>query len=255
VKNEIEVLKQVVKEAGAEILKLQKTGFTISIKANKDIVTKADLLANEIIKRGLMSAFPGYGWLSEECVDDATRLTQQKIWIVDPIDGTKEFTHGMPEYAISVALVERGAPICAVVFNPAANQFFHAIKGQGAWLNDKQIHCRGASALPMVLLASRSEFARGEWDKYQTMCQVIQMGSIAYKLALVAAGQAEGTFSLGPKSEWDIAAGALLVTEAGGCVTTKKKESIYFNRHNVLVDSIVASSKDSNEQIFSLITA
>lgn len=251
--NEVRVLLQAMEEAGEAIVKLQQTGFSVSRKSNNEILTQADLLANTILKTHLTTSFPDYGWLSEESIDDADRLTCQRVWVVDPIDGTIEYAHGLPEYAISVALVENGIPIVSSVFNPATGEFYHAIKGQGAWQGKDKIQCTNIEDKNFILLASRSEYKRGEWDKYQQHHQVKQVGSIAYKLALIAAGKAQATFSLGPKNEWDIAAGVLLVQEAGGIVTDKRRINFIFNQKNVLVDGIVASAANINNQIFSMI--
>lgn len=251
-KCETQVLLQAVQEAGAAIQALQTSNLKITKKANNDIVTQGDLLANDILKSHLNQAFPTVGWLSEESVDDLSRLACERVWIVDPIDGTREFANGTPEYAVSVALVENGAPILAAVFNPATNELFHAIKGQGAWLGDKKLQCC-AHANDLLLLASRSEYKRGEWEVFEQYHQVKQVGSIAYKLALIAAGCAHATFSLGPKNEWDIAAGVLLVAEAGGIATNQCQEKIIFNQQNTLVNGVVASAHSVNEAIFTLI--
>ncbi|RDI48687.1 3'(2'),5'-bisphosphate nucleotidase CysQ [Aquicella lusitana] len=250
--NELKALREAVLEAGEAILGLQKTGFTVAKKANNDIVTKADLLANEILKTQLCGQFPAIGWLSEESVDDSSRLECERVWVVDPIDGTKEYAYGIPEYAISVALVEKGKPVLSAVFNPATNEFFHAIKNEGAWLNNQKIVCTpDVTSNPFLLLASRSEYKRGEWERFQQH-QIKQVGSIAYKLALIAAGQGDATWSLGPKNEWDIAAGVLLVQEAQGRVTDKKKGEFIFNRHEVKVDGIIAAAATAYERIFAL---
>lgn len=247
-------LLQAVQEAGKAILDLQQSGFSVTRKANNDLLTQADLLANDILKNHLTSQFPAYGWLSEESVDDSTRLACDRVWVVDPIDGTKEYALGIPEYAISVALVEKGMPILACVFNPASKELFHAVKGKGAWLNGKRIYCNQSTSDNLLLLASRSEYDRGEWDDFKKLHQIKIVGSIAYKLALIAAGYAHATFSLGPKNEWDIAAGVLLVLEAGGRVTDQQKHLFVFNQASVLVKGIVASSAQVNEQIFQMIT-
>ena len=253
--NEIQVLLDSIQAAGAAILDVRKSGFSVSTKSNNDIVTKADLLANDILKSQLTSAFPGYGWLSEESVDDNERLACERVWVVDPIDGTREFATHIPEYAVSVALVERGAPVLAAIFNPATDELFHAAKGLGAFLNKTKIFCQETSVDDILLLASRSEYKRGEWNKFQLVHKVKQVGSIAYKLALIAAGHAQATFSLGPKNEWDIAAGTLLVTEAGGVVSDKQKELLMFNRSQVKVNGVVATTSGSNNQIFNLINS
>lgn len=252
--NELQILVSAMRDAGRQILTMQNAGVVVGKKSNNDIVTQADLLANDILKHQLTKHFPDYGWLSEESVDDAQRLTRGKTWVVDPIDGTKEYAAGMPEYAVSVALVENGRPILASVYNPATEEFFYASKNGGTWLNDKRVYCADVnSSKEILILASRSEYARGEWDEIARHYQVQQIGSIAYKLALVAGGKAHATFSLGPKSEWDVAAGVLLVTEAGGIATSAHEQEMLFNREQVLVDGIVATEKNINKEIFDLI--
>lgn len=249
---EMNSLLAAVQEAGAAILSLQKTGLDVSRKANNDIVTQADIVADNILKAHLLQAFPADGWLSEESVDDVRRLTSERVWVVDPIDGTREYASGIPEYAVSLALVTNGQPIAAAVFNPATNELFHASKGEGAWLGRKKIACATATQ-DFLLLASRSEYKRGEWAKYERAHKVKQVGSIAYKLGLIAAGQGDATFSLGPKNEWDIAAGVLLVQEAGGVVTDKERHTLVFNREDVKVNGIVATTQSINEQVFAMI--
>ena len=253
--NETKVLLQAMRSAGNAILQLQRTGFTVEKKANNDLVTQADLVANDMITAFISEHFPEDGWLSEESKDHPARLAKKRVWVIDPIDGTIEFAKGLPEYAISVALVEEGAPIVAAVFNPATDEMFHAVKSEGAWLNDVRIHCDDGSPKQLVLLASRSEYKRGEWQIYEKHHHVQQIGSIAYKLALLAAGRAHATFSLGPKNEWDIAAGVLLVTEAGGRVSDKHRQTLLFNQPNVLQNSIVASAASCHERIFALLGA
>lgn len=252
-KKELDVLLKTIRIAGDTILSVQSAGFAVGVKDNKDIVTSADLAADNILKEALQSIFPEDGWLSEETKDDPKRLNCQRVWIVDPIDGTREFATGIPEYAVSVALVANGQPVLAAVFNPATNELFHAVKGQGAWLNDQQIHCSTGVPNKLTLLASRSEYKRGEWDRFAQQHDVKIVGSIAYKLALVAAGKAHATFSLGPKSEWDVAAGVLIVSEAGGIVSNQHKESLIFNQPNILLKGIVAASADADNAVFALI--
>ena len=248
------VLLAAMQDAGKVVLELQRSSIEIKNKANNDIVTEADLRANEILKNALLGTFPNDGWLSEETVDDADRLTHHRVWIVDPIDGTREYAARIPEYAISVALVENGVPILAAVFNPATNELFHAVKDGGAWLGDSRLSCLLPQTATMQLLASRSEYKRGEWAKFEQTCSVTQVGSIAYKLALLAAGRAHATFSLGPKSEWDIAAGVLLVLEAGGEVTDKDRQPFVFNNKNIRVNGVVATAAQLSDKIFALIS-
>jgi myo-inositol-1(or 4)-monophosphatase len=257
-KNKRRLLRQLllaVKEAGEGVLKLQTHDLALSRKANNDIVTQADLMANDILNKHLAGVCSGYGWLSEETQDNRERLNKRYVWIVDPIDGTKEYVDAIPEYAISVALIERGSPLLAAVMNPATQELFYAMKDHGAYLGNKKISCKNEHAAhdKLVLLASRSEFHRGEWKKFEKLHIIRPVGSIAYKMALVAAGLADATFSLGPKNEWDIAAGALLVTEAGGSVCDKHQKAIQFNSGCVRVDGIIASCALAERRVFSLI--
>lgn len=238
---ELEVLLLAVAEAGKAIADMRKKGVEISHKANHDILTEADLHADNILKSTLMANFPDYGWLSEESAGDVNRLTARRVWVIDPIDGTKEYAAGIPEYAVSAALVENGKPVLACVYNPETNEMFSAMKGKGARLNNIEIRCKSECSEKLTLLASNSEVKRGEWDQFADQ-DIKSIGSIAYKLALIAAGRADATFSLGPKSEWDIAAGVLLVSEAGGVVFDKSRKEFCFNQENIRVNGIIASS-------------
>lgn len=249
---ECDVLLQAVRQAGQSILDIQQIGYSISRKENEDVLTEADLSANQILKNSLTENFPDYGWLSEENIDDESRWRCSRVWIIDPIDGTREFIAEVPEFTVSAALVEKGEPILACVFNPSRDELFHAVKGGGVFLNQRAVHCRDAVEKPLELLASRSEFRRGEWGKFKDQ-RVRPVGSIAYKLALLAAGEADATFSLGPKNEWDIAAGVLLVTEAGGIAKNRRGESFRFNQHNTRVDGIVAATLKAEKAVWELI--
>jgi myo-inositol-1(or 4)-monophosphatase len=242
-KQNLEVVKKYVYQAGQAIFQMAAEGFETAYKANEDPVTTADLKADSILREGLTKDFPGTGWLSEETRDDYSRLDKELVWVVDPIDGTKEFVSGIPEYAVSVALVEYGLPVLAVVYNPATEELFAAANGQGAWLNGEAINAEHTLAAKPVLLASRSEIRRGEFEPFEPFAEIRPCGSIAYKLALVAAGIADATFSLGPKNEWDIAAGVLLVSESGGNVTNRSGAPFTFNQRSTLVDGIVATTK------------
>ncbi|HEU5280857.1 MAG TPA: 3'(2'),5'-bisphosphate nucleotidase CysQ [Gammaproteobacteria bacterium] len=249
---ELAVLLQALTAAGEAVLSVRSRGFTVKEKANADVLTEADLAADQILKNALLGAFPEDGWLSEETEDNAERLNKSRVWIVDPIDGTREFIEGIPEYAVSVALVQHGVPVLAGVYHPETKACFHAVKGEGAYRNGVRLHCRASAEPPYVLLASRSEFKRGEWVPFASQTVKV-IGSIAYKLALVAAGEADATFSLGPKSEWDIAAGVLLVTEAGGYAGTCEGSPYVFNQANCRVKNIAACSEVFKTELLELL--
>lgn len=251
---ELTTLLSAIKLAGHTIQDMQTRKLEVQVKSNHDICTLADLKANEILQETILGAFPEDGWLSEETKDDLKRLTKERVWIVDPIDGTREFVGGLNEYAVSVALVIQGHPVVAAVYNPSTEELFYAKAGSGAWKNNVPIKCLLSNNFPLVL-ASRSEYRRGEWEIFIDQFEIKPIGSIAYKLALVADGSASATFSLGPKNEWDIAAGVLLVSEAGGWVGDRDFQPFVFNQRNSLVSGIIACSQPSLKAIRDAIQA
>lgn len=237
------ILISAVRAAGKAILSLSgKNNITLK-NINHSPLTTADIQANQILKKQLLEHFPEYGWLSEETDDNSIRLSKKRVWIVDPLDGTKEYINNIPEFAVSVALVEDGIPIISTIFNPVTEDFFYASKGSGAWLNNKRIYCDHPFSHQVDVLASRSEMNTGNWQRFTDRFNVRPMGSIAYKLALIAAGKAHATFSLQGRSEWDIAAGVLLVQEAGGIVHDLSGKSFMFNQSNTRINGIIACSK------------
>ena len=250
---ELEILSKAAKKASYELQALVEEGFERTFKKNDDPVTTGDLLVNSILQEELLSNFPDIAVLSEETKDDHKRLEKDKVWIIDPIDGTKEFVEQIPDYSISVALVENGVSKVGLVLNPMKNELYTAVKGKGAFLNNEPIQVKSVLNDKLIFLASRSEIKRGEWDIFEEEAEVIPTGSIAYKLALVAAGKADATFSLGPKNEWDVASGCLLIEEAGGIASDTYGQSFIFNQKNTLVNSIVGTSKVASKKVFELI--
>ena len=218
--------------------------FTIGSKGRNNPVTSADLEANRAIAGLLRDAFPAYGWLSEETEDDQTRLQCARVWIVDPLDGTKEFITGVPEFSIAIALAEHGEPILGVTYNPVRREMFWAARGLGCHLNRRRVRVSRTRTLRRAtVLASRSETARGEWQVFHGQVKVSPTGSVAYKLAMVAAGIGDATFTRLPKNEWDIAAGTALILEAGGCVTGLDGEPVKLNQPNVRLPGLIASNR------------
>jgi myo-inositol-1(or 4)-monophosphatase len=239
----LELAREAALEAGRLVMSYYKDSYEVREKAANNPVTTADLEADRTLKRILLEGAPGSGWLSEETADSPGRLALEEVWVVDPIDGTKEFILGIPEFAISVGLAVRGEIVAGVVYNPAREELFLAERGAGARLNGAPIRVAELQTLAGARLdASRSECRRGEFDAYAGAFQVREVGSIAYKLARVAAGMSDVTWSLGPKNEWDIAAGVLLVEEAGGRATAPDGEAFRFNQAKTKVKGILAAS-------------
>ena len=157
-------------------------------KAGLDPVTEADKAVDAALRKELLR--PGEGWLSEESVDDLSRLERDRVWIVDPLDGTREFVAGIPEFCVSVALVDRGIPTVAGIYNPATQETFLGSMESGLTYNGQPVQSSRRPKLEgATILASRSEIKRGEWKRFDNApFKVEPMGSVAYKLALVAAG-------------------------------------------------------------------
>ncbi len=241
---ELALAKKAARAAG-EILRgyWRRGGYEIGSKGHDNPVTAADLEADRAIKNLLRDPFPGYGWLSEETADNDDRLECRRVWIVDPLDGTKEFIKGIPEFAVAIALVEDGVPVLGVTYNPVRREMYWAARGVGCHLNTRRVRVTRKRTLKRAtVLASRSETARGEWHGFRGMLKVSPTGSVAYKLAMVAAGKADATFTRSPKSEWDIASGAALVAEAGGTITDIKGREIRFNQRNVKLEGLIADN-------------
>jgi myo-inositol-1(or 4)-monophosphatase len=223
-------------------------------KSGDDPVTAADHAVDAVLRKNLLR--DGEGWLSEETVDDPTRLEKSRVWVVDPLDGTREFVAGIPEFCVSIAMVENGVPIAGGICNPATNETFIGSLESGVTYNgqpakpSQRTSLHGAS-----VLASRSETKRGEWDAFKgSELNVISMGSVAYKLARVAAGLADVTFTLTPKNEWDVAAGAALVIAAGGHVQTLENTPLRCNRRDPLLSGLIACGPSLRDELVLLLS-
>jgi len=245
-------------EAGILIMNYYKTDYEIRDKGYHNPVTTADHAADSRLKEILMVARPNYGWLSEETVDSPERLSKDRVWVVDPLDGTKEFIEGVPNFVVSIALVENGDPIVGVLYNPVTKETFTAAKGEGAFLNGKSIFCTAKENVSeMVILNSRSETRRGLWKSYgNTFGELKAIGSVAYKLGLTAAGQADIFASLRPKNEWDICAGNCIINEAGGKLIDLKGNRVIFNREKTLIEpGLIAGNIDAVDKTFEVLKA
>jgi myo-inositol-1(or 4)-monophosphatase len=217
---------------------------TSSCKPGGDPVTAADTELDALLRRLLVT--PGDGWLSEETVDNPSRLNCRRVWIVDPIDGMREFVDGIPEWCISIGLAVDGIAVAGGICNPATGQIFLGSSETETTLNGQSVHPSKKSSLQgATILASRSEIKRGQWKRFEGRGFVIvPSGSVAYKLACVAAGLADATFTLVPKNEWDIAAGVALIQAGGGKTQIIDGTSPTFNRSNSLIPGLIAAGAD-----------
>jgi myo-inositol-1(or 4)-monophosphatase len=211
--------------------------------ARNDPVTAADEAADRVLRDILPR--DGEGWLSEETVDDSSRLQRDRVWVVDPIDGTREFIEGIPEWCISIGLLEEGVPVAGGILNPATEELVLGSLEGGVTLNGEPVRVTEPSPDDtLAVLASRSEIRRGEWERFQdARFDVRPCGSVAYKLGLVAAGRADATWTLVGKSEWDVVAGAALVRAAGGVVCLADGAEPNFNKAVPLFPNFVACGR------------
>ena len=223
-------------------------------KIGHDPVTEADRALDAVLRKELLR--DGEGWLSEESVDDPVRLQHSRVWVVDPLDGTREFVKGIPEFCVSIGFVENGRPVAGGIYNPATDETFLGSIDSGVLYNGKPSQPSQRKTLQGALvLASRSEVRRGEWKPFEnTGLNIRPMGSVAYKLALVSAGVGDVTFTLTPKNEWDVVAGAALVESAGAFVSTLDNTPLRCNNKNPLLSGLLASGPYLREQLLAAVS-
>lgn len=211
-------------------------------KAKDALVTEADIAVDDMLRARLCAARDDYGWLSEETRDDLSRLDRNRIFVVDPIDGTRGFAQGQPHFTICVAVVEAGRPTAAVVFNPAREELFDAIAGGGARLNGQTITPSRLTGLAGArVLGSRRLMKNPAFAAARPPVQIAYRNSIAYRLALVASGEFDATINLWGAHEWDLAAADLIVEEAGARLTNLAGEQHVYNRQNTRLANLVCA--------------
>ena len=202
-------------DAAASVLEAYTPGaIAMTRKRGGSPLTEADLAVDEVLRTSLPE--PGEGWLSEETADDGSRLDCSRVWIVDPIDGTKEFVEGLPEWCVSIGLAVDGEMVAGGVMNPATGERITGAVGVGVTYDGPTPKSTVTTLSGGRVAASRSEIWRGEWRQFETASfDIVPMGSVAYKTALVAADRMDATWTLCPKNEWDLAGPAALLAAAG----------------------------------------
>jgi myo-inositol-1(or 4)-monophosphatase len=233
-------LTDTLRKAGAIALELARQGFEVQTKKDRSPVTTADLEVNRLLHEMKETHFPNDGWLSEESPDNAVRLDKARVWIVDPIDGTKAYVNRLPEYCISVGLVHDGAPVLAAIFNPSTDELFTALRGKGLSLNGRPIAPAAPADGIARILVSPWEYRAGRWADLDDHVHCQPMFSIAHALALVAAGRVQATLTIEPENEWDLAAGVLLIQESGGTVADAEGRAFTFNQPTPRFRGVIA---------------
>jgi myo-inositol-1(or 4)-monophosphatase len=199
-------------------------------KADSSPVSEADYAVDRLLHDRLMAHRPSYGWLSEERPDDLARLGCERVWIVDPIDGTRAFLRGRPHWVISVALASSGTPEFGILFNPIRGEFFAAIRGRGATMNGAPISASPRNRLEGCrMLATPSRLAPERWRRPWPRMEVSRLSSFAYQVALVASDRADATIAFNRIHQWDLAAADAILAEAGGRMTTHDAGVFVYN--------------------------
>lgn len=246
----LNVMVKAARKAGRSLVKdfREVENLQVSSKGPGDFVSRADIAAENIIREELMTARPNYGWVGEESAPEEGADPTRR-WIVDPLDGTTNFLHGLPHWAVSIALEHKGEVVAGVVFDPAKDEMFVAEKGTGAWLNDGRIRVSARNKMIESIFATGLPFG-GRADLPETLQDLARVlpqtagvrrwGAAALDLAYVAAGRYDGFWER-KLNAWDIAAGLILVREAGGFVEPIRKGGAIFEEGTVIA---------ANEPIF-----
>lgn len=212
-------------------------------------VTEADLAVNRMLEAELQSARPDYGWLSEETPPNEERMTRERTFIIDPIDGTRSFIEGSNTWAHSLAIAENGRVVAGVVFLPLRNKLYTAASGLGAFLNFGPIAPSKASNLDASeILAARPTMDAKHWNQVPSFNRS-HRPSLAYRLSLVADGSFDGMLTLRPTWEWDVAAGTIILEEAGASVSDKTGKPLVYNNQDPRLAGVVAGNAQLHAQV------
>ncbi|WP_035643263.1 3'(2'),5'-bisphosphate nucleotidase CysQ [Bradyrhizobium sp. ORS 375] len=243
------LLKEAVREAGELAHAMFGTELRKWTKGASSPVSEADMAVNALLEDRLRSATPEYGWLSEESADDPARLGRRRVWIVDPIDGTRSYLGNRSDWCVSVALVEDKSPVLAAVYAPVTREFFFAARGQGTLLNEQPVHAAKGTALDFARVAGPKPLVERLAQSSQRIELHPRIGSLALRLCRVAHGALDAAFAGGQSRDWDLAAAHLIVQEAGGKMTALSGETIHYNRPEVVHGVLVAAGRDRHADI------
>lgn len=232
-----------VQEAGAVALKFYKGPLKKWTKGEGDSpVTEADIAANELLHAHLLR--PGEGWLSEESENDPARLRARRVWVVDPIDGTRAFIAGREDWSISAALVEDGRPTVAAVFAPVTEEMFVATVGNGATRNDVAMTATSGSELAGAKLGGPKRIVDWLTQRHPNLVAMPRIHSLALRIVRVATGELDAAIAGGSGHDWDLAAADLLVHEAGGAITGLDGKPLIYNKPEPVHSMLVAAGKN-----------
>jgi myo-inositol-1(or 4)-monophosphatase len=239
--NERRTLAATLREAGVIALKTFQAPVRSWLKEQSSPVCEADIAVDHFLRERLAGPGSGYGWLSEETADDRSSRQARRLWIVDPIDGTRSYLAGRPDWAISVALVADGRPVLAGVFAPATDELFVAAAGAGATRNGAPIRASTGDRLAEAKVAGPKRLVQGLAAVAARIAVAPRIGSLALRLIRVAQGELDVVFASGSSHDWDLAGADLLVHEAGGAMTTLAGRSLTYNQPDLVHGALVAA--------------
>ena len=254
---DLRLLKEAALEAGSIAMTFFESDVKTWEKEPDHPVTEADLAVNDYLAQKLRTARPEYGWLSEETVDTPERLSAKRIFIVDPIDGTRAFMNGQPHFCVALAVLDNGYPVASVLYAPVFNELYSALVGHGARRNGVPIRVSGRTELEGCRMISDPRLFEDQhwpepWPKFKF--PDVHPNSTAYRLALVADGRWDGVVVMRRKFDWDVAAAALLVSEAGGIASCHMGSEFFYNQKIAAQRSLIAATPVIHDQIIKRMT-
>lgn len=241
---DLALLRDAALDAGKLAMRYFCKSFRTWDKEPNHPVTEADIAVNTFLMERLRTARPDYGWLSEETADTPDRLARKRVFVIDPIDGTRAFMKGEPHFCVALAILEDDQPVVSVLYAPVHNELFEAVQGGGARLNGVVISASRKSELEQGrLIAEPALFQRTDWPVSwpDLVHPELKPNSTAYRMALVADGRWDGVMVLWHKWDWDVAAATLLVREAGGEVSSHTGAQYVFNQKVAAQQSLIAA--------------
>lgn len=248
------IIRKTILKAGEIALKWFNKGPRVWKKDDGSDVSEADIEIDNYLYKTLTKKINKVGWLSEEKKDTQTRLNFNKVLLVDPIDGTKSFLQGKDDFCISIALVLNGRPISGLIFNPLRRELYEAELNKGSWINSKQIFTTKVTHLENSnMCAFKPMFSHPAWKRPWPKMNIINKNSIAYRMSLVAKGEFDAMMALNKKNDWDLAAGDLIISEAGGKVTDHKGRKLIYNKGKTIKKSIIGCCNGLHPKIIEMV--
>jgi myo-inositol-1(or 4)-monophosphatase len=246
--DDLSLLLNTMREAGAIALSFHGRSPKVWSKKDGTVVTEADIAVDDFLKSTIKKARPDDGWLSEETKDTPERLAKSRLWIADPIDGTRAFSEAKQFWGCGMALTENGQPVMGAIYCPVEDVMFHAVKGGGAFSNGVRLPVADTDG-PVIIPRK----AQAALDQAGIASQIGSPLPLLLRFAGVADGRHAGAISLGNKSDWDLAAGHLMVTETGGTVTNQHGQPLVYNRPEPWQAGLVAAQQNWHDRLIKLV--